>query len=169
MEIQKQKYLYKLYANKLTKVKTLAKKNYFSTEFDKTSTGNVRETWKIINSLIHKRPSNSIPDKIIVDNKTIDNTKEIAEKFNTYFCNVESKLQKKIDKNPNDDVSTFLNNPVEQTIFLSPVLPVEIVKIINSFANKKLCGHNDIPMYTVKCSATVIAPIMSVLLIKYFN
>jgi len=49
-----QKYLYKLYANKLTKVKTLAKKNYFSAEFDKTS-GNARETWKIINALIHKK------------------------------------------------------------------------------------------------------------------
>jgi len=56
-----------------------------------------------------------------------------------------------------------------QTIFLSPVLLVEIVKIINSFASKKSRGHDDIPLNTVKCSATVIALIMSVFANKIFK
>ena len=49
---------------------------------------NIKETWKILNQLIHKsKQRNSLPSTFNVNDKTISHPAEIANEFNIFFAN----------------------------------------------------------------------------------
>ena len=77
---------FKKYANKLTRVKKLSKKMYY-TEYISKHNPSPKKVWQIINSLIPRKTLNSFVKNINVDNKFVDHPSDIAEEFNTYvFC-----------------------------------------------------------------------------------
>ena len=47
------------------------------------------------------------------------------------------------------------------SIFLSPTTPEEILTLINGLDSKKSCGHDDIPVRTLKLSKYLLAPVLS--------
>lgn len=60
---------YKLYSNKLNKVKELTKKNYFRAQFD-LHKNNLKTTWKLIGVLVNKKSNSQVTiKKLICDNK----------------------------------------------------------------------------------------------------
>ena len=61
----------KKYSNKLTRVKNLSKKMYY-TEYISKYNSNPKKVWQIINSLIPRKTVNSFVKNINVDNKFID-------------------------------------------------------------------------------------------------
>ena len=80
---------YKLYCNKLNKVKELAKKNYFRT----TLGCNLKTTWKLIGVLVNKKSNSQVTiKKLLCDNKCYTHKVSIARKLNNYYIN--EKLQK---------------------------------------------------------------------------
>ena len=90
---------YKAYKNKFTHLLRSAKKPYFADKF-KESSKNIKETWSIINQLLHKKKSVvKCPPHFSDSGKTFTDPHEIASKFNDFFVNIGASLAKKI-KNP---------------------------------------------------------------------
>ena len=57
---------------------------------------NIKETWKIINSLTNrKKKGNNLPDEFKDANALVSGDKNIADKFNQFFVNVGPSLAKK--------------------------------------------------------------------------
>ena len=87
----KHKLFYKTYANKLTKIKTLAKKIGFS-KGNCNSRNDMRKFWGVINSLTPQNAKPNYPSTIIVGNSIIKTPAEIADKFNKHICSIGKKL-----------------------------------------------------------------------------
>ena len=76
---------YKRYTNILSRLKSKNKKDYYTMQFTKHK-DNLKQTWKLIGSLIKRKTKGQIfPSRIIHNNMTFTTEKDIAELFNSFF------------------------------------------------------------------------------------
>ena len=69
---------FKTYANKLNKLKSISKVNYYTGQFEKNKS-NLKKTWKLIGTLIkRKTKGQSYPTKIIRNSMTYSKKSDIA-------------------------------------------------------------------------------------------
>ena len=95
---------------------------------------NIRITWEnhcgIVKNIIHQNKKSSCQSKFqLPDGNLTSDKKIISEKFNDCFVNVCPTLAKKnsvIDKSP----LSYMHSRIIESIFLSPVTPVEISKLL---------------------------------------
>ena len=99
---QDNKKKYVRYRNKLKTLLRIAEKNYFSDKF-KLMAGNIRETWKLLGSLLNKNQKNEISNLFVADGVEIVDRREIVDKFNNYFVSIGSRLASAIP----DSVTSF--------------------------------------------------------------
>ena len=90
---------YKLYLNKLTKLKQIAKKNYYTNELNQHK-NEIGKQWKIINKIIcHKRhQTETIASITDTKNSSITEKEAISNLLNDYFKNVGLRMDAKIAK-----------------------------------------------------------------------
>lgn len=164
-----EKSFYKKYANKLTRVKNLSKKLYYNATISEKK-NNPKDLWKFINSVISpKRGDTYSPPKLLIDDAIVENPDEISEKFNEYFVNVGETIANSLGNVTKVDFKTFLKNSVPQTIVLTPPLPIEIYKIIQTLNIGKASGNDDIPSYFLRLGNEVLSPILSHYFAYCFN
>ena len=156
------KRFYKTYANKLTKIKTLAKKLYFQNEIV-NSRHVMRKFWGVINSLTPYNTKPSYPSSIIVGNSVINTPAEIADEFNKHFCSIGKKLSDEANNLHPPNFNQYLTNRVCSSMFLRHTTVSEIFNRINQLNCNKSCGADGVDVFFVKAGAIVIAPILSIL------
>lgn len=124
-----------MYNNKLIKIKELAKRNYFNTQFD-TNRDNIKMTWKLIGMLINrKKNANRILTKLLYNKKCYTTKLVICDHLNSYFVNVGSTLSAQLhnydNPNPNKYVtSTYLNSFMFRSILAHEVH--DLIKNLNT-------------------------------------
>ena len=113
---------------------------------------NVKETWKILNEVIHKRKNKpTYPEYFIKNNKIISKKKDIANGFNNFFTNVGVNLAKNITLPKNDTtIYDYLEENIEHTMFLNPVDDQEIIRTVQNCENKGSTDFSDISMSLLK-------------------
>ena len=85
-----QKYFYKFYVNKLTKIKDLAKKYYYHDQLQ-INKNNSKGTWDILRSLLPSKIKQAGPHALKThqnDGSNITDAFEIAQEINSYFTNI---------------------------------------------------------------------------------
>ena len=83
---------YKIYNNKLNKLKDQAKKNYFTAQFN-LNKHNIKATWGLIGMLINrKKNSSTSTNQLFFNNRIYTDKRDICEHLNTHFINVGSSL-----------------------------------------------------------------------------
>ena len=97
-------------------------KNHYRKLLD-AQKGNIKATWKILNSIIKKKTLNSsIPDTFIKSNKKITDRKHIANGFNDFFVNVGPNLAKGIQTlSTNIKMQAYLGPANEHSMYLFEV------------------------------------------------
>ena len=157
------KTLYEAYANKLSKVKCLAKKLYFQSEL-KNCKGDSRKTWDLRYSLTSSKKKQQCPKTLEVNSDVTHDPKLIARKFGDHFSAIASKIVK---ENPNptsaDSFRQFLKIRISDSIFLQSTEPDEIISTINLLNVTKSNGFDHIPPFFVKLAGPVISEPFSVL------
>ena len=140
------KLMYKTYANKLTKVKSLAKKLFFAQELTNCK-GIGRKMWEVIKTLI---PLNSTkkfrvtPSELEIDGSLIQDPKLIADKFGKHFNHIAASITDSISPSTHSsDFKRFLPNRVTDSIFMQPTDPAEVFSTIMSLNSSKSCGVDD--------------------------
>ena len=89
-----QKCLYKLYANKLTKIKDMAKKYYHHDQLQ-INKHNSKGTWDVLRSLLPSKIKQASPHTLKTnqnDGSNITDAFEIAQEINSYFTNIGKSL-----------------------------------------------------------------------------
>ena len=86
----------------------------------------------------------------------ISDSAEIANRFCNYFTNIGPNLARKIQPSSVSHMN-FLNDYFINSMFLSPIDEGEIIEIANTFATGKAVGYDDIPMFIIKQSITIIS------------
>ena len=154
-----QKYLYKLYANKLTKIKDLAHKYYYHDQLQ-INKNNSKGTWDVLRSLLPSKIKQAGPHTLKTnqnDGSNITDAFEIAQEINSYFTNIGKSWARKLNSSDNQFLSC-LGKSTPPSIFLVPTTPFEIALMINSLKSKKAAGVDDISPYFLQLSSNILAP-----------
>ena len=137
-----------------------AKAKYHAEKF-KEFNGNKKRIWQLINELRGKMTNEMKPSFIINDERIVCR-RLIAEKFNSYFANIASELNKDAYKDSPitsfPSFTTYLSKSSVSSIFLEDCNPDEVSNIISELENGKA---SDIPVILLKASNIVIAPVLS--------
>ena len=80
----------------------------------------------------------------------------IVNDFNDFFVNIGPKLASKINST-GKKYHEYLKDPIEKSVFLSPVIDDEIIKIIPKFDQTKSPGHDNIGNNIIKRIAKEIS------------
>ena len=95
----------------------------------------MQKHWHILKEIIGKNKSEIYPTFFTSeDGKREMNPLVIAENFNFFFVEIGPKLESKI-KVENIEVTSYLNNRVQNSIFLNRATPSEVQKIISNLKN----------------------------------
>ena len=113
---------YKTYKNKLTTILRKYEKNY-NIKLLELNKGNLKETWKLLNSIIHKKKKTmQVGNEFENKGESITGDEHIANGFNDYCVNVGPSLA---DNIPATDTpfSQYLSasTNVKNSLFLNPV------------------------------------------------
>ena len=149
--------LHRIYANKLNKIKYIAKKTYFNKMFDEHKS-NPQKTWQRIKSLLpNAKDSSPTINKIVVNKTEINDAASIANQFNIYFSSVGKNLAMKFSKLNDTDHHKFLGKRVSNSIYLEPTSPQEVVKEINLLNLNSSPGLDGITAYFIKPASDIVA------------
>ena len=103
-------------------------------------------------TLLEKEKSKSSIPKYFLNenNEKITNGKEISSGLNTFFANVGSKLAEQISTTSYSSIYDYFSNPVENSLFLAPIVDTEIISIVNNFKGKTSNDCDNLDMAIVK-------------------
>ena len=94
------KRLYNLFRNRVNRELNKSKKTYYSQYF-KDNSNNSKKVWEGIKSIINtKNPNVTAITQLKVNEKIIDEPKEMAESMNTFFTNIGPNTEINIPHNP---------------------------------------------------------------------
>ena len=151
------KKLYNIFRNRVNRELIKSKKDYYSQYFDENKT-NSKKIWEGIRSIININKSKyKCISRLNVNDKEINNPKEIVETINDFFVNVGPNTEKSIPRNPIINPEKYLlNNINNQPEFLiANISKEEVMDIINQLENKTT-GPQSIPVNLLKLIADII-------------
>ena len=143
-----QKYI--TYRNILNTLKRSSKDRYYKELLERYK-GDIRKTWKVLNSMTKKtNDKTSITDIFCYNDHHVTNPDIISNEFCKYFTEVGSKFAAAIPKSQKHFQEYFPGSPVSNSMFLSPTDPFEIHKIIQNLKSKKSSGHDNLSAIFLK-------------------
>ena len=122
------------YRNTLNKLLRSAKRAYYQSEFAK-HTGNTKETWKTLQTLIKsKSKTDEVPNQIADENgDLLSEDVDIAEKFNSFFTEIGERLRENIPSSSFDPLQLIPNIKAEMD--LESTTEEEIISIVQGLNN----------------------------------
>ena len=81
------------------------RREYFTKAISKAE-GNIKNTWQVINKLIHRRSKTTNIPYIEIDGKTVTEPREKVKELNNYFSRVGENLSKKFNEIVTSETST---------------------------------------------------------------
>ena len=141
---------YKTYKNKILKLTRLSKANHYNRFFIENKT-NLLKVWQGIKSIINTKPSKTKQSitTLRINDQTISNKKDIAEKMNKFFADIPKKIESKIVQSKKD-FKQYLGDPTPDMFLLNLTNPKEIKLKISSLKNNKANGPNSLPTKIMK-------------------
>ena len=147
--------LYKLFRNRVNRELTKSKKNYYDKYFEENN-NNSKKVWEGIRSIITiKNPKGSSISQLKIDEKTIDDPKEIAETVNNFFVDIGKNTDTSIPINPIIKPEKYLKNENLNDFIIAHISNEEILDIITHLDNKS-SGPQSIPINLLKLIADII-------------
>ena len=127
-----------------------ARVTYFIDSIKKHS-GNLKETWNVINSSLGRKPKMTVINELIDEGKVFVQKEDIAEQMNNHFCSLGSKLSSCIP-----DTASQPEDFLGRTDLNFCFRPVNVEYILNLISNLKpsvSCGLDNISSRLLKfCS-----------------
>ena len=121
------------------KHKNKAKSKYYKKQFEKYKDCSKRQ-WTIINDLLNRKTKNLSPIKVKDKNGNLLNSNnDVANEFNNYFSGIASNIKNQISSRTTFDpggFQGFLQAPCTNSMYVKPVEPGEVCKVICTFKNK---------------------------------
>ncbi len=147
---------FKSYKNKLQTLIRKSKRKYYYSKFE-SAKNNMKETWKTINNVIGKQKKQTVQtnfkDK---QNKILTDPVEISNRFNDFFVQVGPELASNI-QSTGKKYYEYLGNSRSSSMYLKPIVEMDIIKIIEKFNPNKSPGHDNIGNFILKKVGSEVA------------
>ena len=149
------KLLYNIFRNRVNRELKKSKKDYYSQYFEENK-NNSKKTWEGIRSIINiNKTKFKCISQLNVNDKVIDNPKEIAETLNDFFVNIGPNTEKNIPRNPVIKPEKYLLNKNQTEFFIANINKEEVMDIINQLESKST-GPHSIPVNLLKIITDLI-------------
>lgn len=142
---------YKTYTNILKKVIFEAKSNS-NRDYIANAKNKGKALWDVIKKETGKTSENATQTIELLNNHIVKDPQTVAELFNKYFANVTSYNTSQAI-NQTSITNCNINN---NTIFLTPVSSLEILKIMKNLKNSLTGGFDEIPDHIIKRYAALL-------------
>ena len=153
---------FKVFRNKLHNLIRISKRKFYENKFQK-SKNDMKKTWKTINNILGRKKNALIQAQFKNSHgETISDPQLIANDFNDFFVNIGPNLTSKINST-GKEYYEYLKDPIQKSVFLSPVIDDEIVKIITKFDQTKSPGHDNIGNNIIKRIAKEISKPLAII------
>jgi len=134
---------YKLYRNKLHSLIRKAKRQYYEIKFNQ-SKNDIKRTWRTINDVLKRKNKKHTQTQFKIESgEIVTDPQLISNHFNNFFVNIGPKLAANIE-NGDKEYHCYLSNPLQNSMFMSPITESEIIKVIDKFDANKGPGHDGI-------------------------
>ena len=122
-----------------------------------------KKCWSILKQAIGKLSNkSSFPSEILINNIPVSDKKEIAESFNM-FANIGTRTSHNVPPS-NKCFSSFVTQPLCNSIFIQYVSPQDIVDISDTIKPKSSSGQDEISTKLMKATIThIINPITHII------
>ena len=161
--------LYKKFRNCVSNELKESKARYYHNYF-LTNSQNMKNMWSGIKSIIsHKSFTSSSINKIKGnDGNVTSDPSDMSNIFNNFYINVASSITKTIPITPKSPLD-YLTNRASNSLFLTPVTPLEVKDIIDALNPSKSVGPNSIPIKLLKMVGCSISPLLALLINHSFQ
>ena len=140
---------FKTYKNKLNMLIRKAKRKYFFSKFEQ-SKNNMKQTWNTINNILGPGKKQSAHNKFKDDiGNVFIKPEDISNQFNDFFVNVGPKLASNI-QSTGKSYFEYLKNPINSSMYMKPIVEMDITKIIEKFSPNKSAGDDNIGNFIIK-------------------
>lgn len=134
---------YTIYRNAYNSAIKKSKKLTFNADIEATN-GNSKKVWNVINENLNKSSKkNNVVGPILIDGELITDEKIMADKFNVHFANVGKKVVNDIPES-STHFTDYLPPPANNSFFMGPVTPLDIMYYILTTKKKKSQDINEI-------------------------
>jgi len=150
---------YILYRNNLNYIKRRQKQTYYKNKVD-AFCKNSKLLWQLLKTAIGKsNDKSSVTDNFKIDGHFTNDPVVISNKFNEYFSTIGHSFATKVP-NSHKNFSAYLPKANDNTMFLHPTDPTEILKLINGLSPKLSAGEDGISNKFLKLIAnSIIQPL----------
>ena len=153
----------KIYNGYLSHCIRAAKKEFYRNEFNKHK-NDIRKTWDTLKEIINKKTFKSdIPSSFVHEGVEIIGLKNVAEKLNQYFTEIEPKLAKSIDTANKAPFNLYLTIPCVASFNFVYTKPDDIEKILRNLKPKSSAGCDNISTKLSKEIENVILRPLSII------
>ena len=104
----------------------------------------MKKSWNIIKQIINKKGRKKCSNKLFDGEETVTDQNIIANKFNNLFTNVGPSFARLIPQS-NHCSKSYLNNRIDESIYLNPVTEIETSKVIENLKLVPQAGMNFSP------------------------
>ena len=132
---------YKIYKAHVKRLLKKCERDYYTSQLEKYKS-NMRKSWGVIKDIINRNKSHQISSKFLINGTLVEDPKVIANNFNRFYINIGPTTSKNC---PVTDIRpySFIENEVNQSIYLEKTTNKELVKIIGDLKNSSH-GPDDI-------------------------
>ena len=118
------------------------KKQAYNASLFKKQNNNLKQTWRAINDLLGKAKPKSC-SSLKINHQIVNDVKQITNHFNQYFSNVGYALREKLPQSC-CDFKTYLPKSSSKSLYLNPVTPMEVKRVITELKSTHSCGLDGI-------------------------
>ena len=135
--------IYKNYLKLFNKIKRKAKISYYKAMLEEHK-HNSKQIWKLLKHAIGKENNTTnLPEMFNINNKSVNNKNEIAEGFNNFFANIGYNVNHNVPR-ADRDFTTYMPYHNAQSMFLTPLVPEDILSMTNKFKQKTSYGADGV-------------------------
>ena len=144
---------FKAYQSSLRRSIKEAKRPYYNKVFNMYK-NDIKQTWAIIKDTLQNKARGELPNKYLLNDRTLTNMDEIANEFNKYFINIGRLLSEEITSGHSSD--EYLNDKTELVFNFTPVTEDYIANVISNLKNKSSYGYDNISNKLIKLAKGVL-------------
>ena len=147
----------------------MAKKSFYFARFEKFKM-DMKNTWLMIKQILNKQQNTKqFPKYFLIDDISISDHIEIADKFNEYFTMIGPNLARSITQPPGKSFKDYLNSPVNKNFTFRNVNEEIVIKTINEIKSKSSYGIDRISNNLLKLIKIEISKPLSLIINQCFQ
>lgn len=143
---------YKKVRNKLNADIKKSRVDYYANKFTDILY-DPKKTWRTLKDLLRPTKS-SLPQELTLGDKVLSG-KPLAEVFSQHFLSFGS-----FDSRGDNNYEKYINTCLQNTMYLRPVTPSEIVRIVSNLKNSSACGYDGIKVAPIKAVADLLCDVI---------